>query len=276
MRLIVRLLFIAASIQASTAAWADTCASKPAAAHLVEDGKMQMSVNPTLPPQEYVNDKGELLGLNIDLTTEIAKRICLEPVFIRMDSQGMIPGLRGNRFDMVNNGLFWTAERAKIFFMVPYAQQGFSILTATDSPLQIKSFDDLAGLRVGTEVSSYPDRMAHQDAAALVAKGGKPIEIHGFANGTESLAALRAKQVDAIFSIDETGASIAKRGGAKIQMTGMWHSEITFTFRDRDLAQATADALTAIRADGLYDKIFDRYGMARIDTTKFAIRGPAD
>ena len=34
-----------------------------------------------------------------------------------------------------------------------------------------------------------------------------------------------------------------------------------------------ADALTEIRADGTYDKLFDKFGMTRLKTTTFAIRG---
>ncbi len=270
----VKLLAAALSVLSAAAA-AQPCTPSPGL-HVVKPGTMQMSVNPTLPPQEYVNDRGELLGLNIDLAAAIAKRLCLEPVFIRMDAQGMVPGLNAGRFDMVNNGFFWTAERAKVLFLVPYAQHGFTVITAPNSPLKIASFDDLAGLRLGVESTSYPDVMARRDSAAIVAKGGKPIEIHGFANGAETLAALRANQVDAMMSLDETAASIAKRGGAKLQLVGVWNSQIALAFRDRDLAQASADAMTALKAEGFYDKVFDQYGMTRLKVDRFAIRGPAD
>jgi polar amino acid transport system substrate-binding protein len=257
------------------AAAAQSCKPAVDASHLVVPGQMQMTVNPNLPPQEYLNDSGELLGLNIDLTTAMAKEMCLSPVYVRMDSQGMIPGLAAKRFDMVNNGLFWTVERAKLYFMVPFATQGFSIMTAVGSKLAIKSFDDLAGLRVATEFGSYPDRMTHQSAAEVAAKGGKPIDVRTFANGPESLAALRAGQVDAILSNDENATSIAKRGGAQLQVAGLWRAQITFTFRDGDLANAAAAALTSLRAAGTYDKLFDQYGMTRLPANAvFAVRRP--
>ena len=270
------LLLSAATAAAQTPATQAPDCAKPSSLHVVKPGVMQMSVNPTLPPQEYVNDRGELLGLNIDLAAAIAKRLCLEPAFIRMDAQGMVPGLNAGRFDMVDNGFFWTPERAKILFLVPYAQHGFSIITAPNSSLKINTFGDLAGLRLGVEATSYPDVMARKESAAIVAKGGKPIDIHGFANGAETLAALRANQVDAMMSLDETAASIAKRGGAEITVVGVWSSEIALAFRDHDLAQASAEALTALRAEGLYDRLFDQYGMHRLDTATFAIRGPQD
>ncbi|MCP2061360.1 ABC-type amino acid transport substrate-binding protein [Bradyrhizobium diazoefficiens] len=78
----------------SQAAGAQTCTPKVPASSLIEAPKWQMSINPTLPPQQFVDDKGELQGLNVELAREIAKRICVEPVFLRMDFPPMIPALR--------------------------------------------------------------------------------------------------------------------------------------------------------------------------------------
>jgi polar amino acid transport system substrate-binding protein len=241
---------------------------------LVNKGKIVMTVNPTIPPQEYVDEAGNLHGLNIDLTEAIAQRLCLAPVFVRIDAQGMIPGLKDGRYDMVNNGFFWTPERAKMFYLVPYAQHGFTIMTAKGSTLNIHSFADLSGLRLGVESTSYPDVMARRDSAALVAKGMKPVTIMGFENGAAVLSALRAHQIDASVTVDETGASIAASGGADIRAVGLWSTQIALAFRNHDLAEASANALTQIRADGLYDQLFDKYKMHRLDTKIFAIRGP--
>src|SRR5882757_7865908 len=77
-------------------ATAQTCAPKIAASHLVEAGKLMLSVNPTLPPQQFLNEKGELQGLNVEMGKDIAKRLCLEVVFMRMDFPAMIPALKAN------------------------------------------------------------------------------------------------------------------------------------------------------------------------------------
>ena len=111
-----------------------------------------MSINPTLPPQQFVDDKGELQGLNVELAREIAKRICVEAVFLRMDFPPMIPALRSGRFDTINTGLFWTEERSKMLYLVPYAQQAISIYTDPASSLKLEKFEDLAGRVVGVEI----------------------------------------------------------------------------------------------------------------------------
>ena len=129
MRLLKTFSALAVLIGLAHAANAQTCTPKVPASSLIEAGKWQMSINPTLPPQQFVDDKGELQGLNVELAKEIARRICLEPVFVRMDFPPMIPGLRAGRFDTINTGLFWTEERSKMLFLVPYAQQAISVYT---------------------------------------------------------------------------------------------------------------------------------------------------
>ena len=151
----------------SQAAGAQTCTPKVPASSLVEAPKWQMSINPTLPPQQFVDDKGELQGLNVELAREIAKRICVEPVFLRMDFPPMIPALRSGRFDAINTGLFWTEERSKMLYLVPYAQQAISIYTDPSSSLKLEKFEDLAGRVVGVESATYTERKARASNAAF-------------------------------------------------------------------------------------------------------------
>jgi polar amino acid transport system substrate-binding protein len=273
MRLLKTFSILAALAGLTQAAQAQTCTAKIPASSLIEAGKWQMSINPTLPPQQFVDDKGELQGLNVELAKEIAKRICLEPVFVRMDFPPMIPGLRAGRFDTINTGLFWTEERSKMLFLVPYAQQAITIYTDPQSPLKIEKFEDLAGKTVGVEAATYTERKAKEFSAEMVAKGMKPIELRSFATVTATSAALRAGQLEAALNITETALALEQKGIAKIWVRDIAGTDITFAFRDKLLAQAMADALTAIRADGTYDKLFDKFGMTKLKDTKFAIRG---
>ncbi|MFK7893094.1 MAG: transporter substrate-binding domain-containing protein, partial [Granulosicoccus sp.] len=59
----------------------------------VEAGKLTMSINATLPPRQYIDASGELKGMHPDLGNEIAKRLCLEPVYTNVPFEVQIPGL---------------------------------------------------------------------------------------------------------------------------------------------------------------------------------------
>lgn len=256
-------------------AMAQTCSPKVSADHLVAPGKLQMSINPTLPPQQFVDEKGELQGLNVELGRAIARKLCLEPVFIRMDMPPMIPALQAARFDMINTGMFWTEERSKLMFMIPYGQQAMSIYTLPTSSLKITKFDDLAGRVVGIETGTYQERKSREYNADMVARGLKAIDFRTFATASETTAALRAGQLEAGINIDETATVFAERGIVKVWLNGINGTDITVTYRDRTTALAAAAALNELKADGTYDKLFDKFKMTRLkDTTNFAIRGP--
>jgi polar amino acid transport system substrate-binding protein len=273
MRLLKTFFALAALIGVLEATHAESCTPKVPASSLIEAGKWQMSINPTLPPQQFVDDKGEVQGLNVDLAKEIAKRICLEPVFLRMDFPPMIPALRSGRFDTINTGLFWTEERSKMLYLVPYAQQAISIYTDPASSLKLEKFEDLAGRVVGVESATYTERKAREFSAAMVAKGLKPVEIRTFTTVTATSAALHAGQLEAALNINETANSLEQKGIAKIWVRDIAGTDITFAFRDKLLAQAVADALTTIRAEGIYDKLFNKFGMTKLKTATFDIRG---
>jgi polar amino acid transport system substrate-binding protein len=45
-------------------------------------------------------------------------------------------------------------------------------------------------------------------------------------------------------------------------------------FRNRLVAEKVANTLTAMKADGAYDKLFDKFGLTKAPDSVFAIRGP--
>ena len=194
---------------------AQPCAPTVAADQLLEPGTWELAINPTLPPQQFVDSKGELQGLNVELARAMAAKMCLEPVFMRMDFPPMIPGLRAGRFDTIDTGLFWTEERSKLLFMVPYAQQAISIYTLPDSKFVIHGFDDLAGHVVGVESATYQERKSREVNAEMEKRGLKPIDFRTFSTASETVAALRAGQLEAAINIDETANDLveARRQG---------------------------------------------------------------
>jgi polar amino acid transport system substrate-binding protein len=253
---------------------AQSCTPAIPATDLVEAGKLQMSINPTLPPAQFVDASGELQGLNVDLMREVAKRLCLPMVFIRMDFPPMFPALAAARFDGIDTGMFWTEERSKIAYTVPYAQQTISLTVPTGSALKLPDTDALAGHSAGVEVNSYQERWLRGIDKALVAKGAKGIDIHSFTTATDVIAALRAGQVDTAILIDQTAKEIVRRGIIEVTATGLGGAPTTLVFRNHDVAAKVAATLTAMRADGFYDALFDRYGLTKLPEKVFAIRGP--
>lgn len=234
----------------------------------VEPGKLTMSINATLPPRQYIDTSGKLQGLHPDLGNEIAKRLCLEPVYTNVSFEVQIPGLASKRWDMINTGLYYNPDRAKIMQMVPYVVNALAIVVEQGNPLNISGYEQLAGAPVGTEISGFADALIREINDKQVAEGMESMKIQGFNTFGDAFAALGAGQVKAVFGSDATAAYLAEQGSFDVGASGLnpgLPSSFGFDGKTGEvLANAVADALREMVKDGTYNEIMSAYGATQI------------
>ncbi|MFC7691102.1 transporter substrate-binding domain-containing protein [Paeniroseomonas aquatica] len=175
-----RLLLGAAFVAAALPALAQTCTPKVPDSELSKPRTLVLSTNPTLPPMQFVNAQGQLVGMRVELGAEIAKRLCLAVENVRIEFAAMIPGLAARRWDMINTGMFYTEERAKLMYLVRYEEQAISISVPRGNPRAIRRLEDLAGLTVGVEQGGFEFRRTQDIATELTGKNLRPITIRPF------------------------------------------------------------------------------------------------
>jgi polar amino acid transport system substrate-binding protein len=248
--------------------------AKIAPPNIIKAGTLIMSINPTLPPLQFVDDRGQLQGMRVELGNEVAKRLGLTPEYVRIEFAAMVPGLAAKRWDMINTGIFWTEERSKLMYMVPYEQAAVSFLAARGNPLGISKIQDLAGRRVSVELGGIEERRTREVSEILVKEGLRPVEVRTFNNFAEAFQALRAGQADAATSIDATAMFMQQRGDFTRAVSGVFPQTATFAFANKTLAEAVVGALNDIKKDGFYDTLFDRYGVLKMPESTFSINGP--
>ena len=260
----------------STLAVAPSLRAQPKIAppNIIKAGTLVMSINPTLPPLQFVDDKGELKGMRVELANECCKKLGLAPEYIRTEFATMIPGLAAKRWDMINTGIFWTEERSKLMYMIPYEQAAISFLAAKGNPLGMKTVEDLAGRKISVELGGIEERRTREVADMVAKKGLKPVTVMTFNNFAEAFQALKAGQSDAATSIDATAMFMQQRGDFTRAISGVFPQTACFAFANKPLADAVVGALNDLKKDGYYDKLLDKYGVLKIDEPTFAIKGP--
>jgi polar amino acid transport system substrate-binding protein len=246
---------------------------KIAPPNLIKAGTLVMSINPTLPPLQFVNDKGELQGMRVELANECCKRLGLTPEYVRTEFPTMIPGLAAKRWDMINTGIFFTEDRSKLMYMVPYEQAAISFLAAKGNPLGLKTIEDLAGRKISVELGGIEEKRTREVADIVVKKGLKPVTVMTFNNFGEAFQALRAGQSDAATCIDATAMYQQQRGDFTRAISGVFPQTACFAFANKPLALAVVGVLNDLKKDGFYDKLLDQYGVLKVDGP-FAISGP--
>ena len=268
-----RILLAAVLVAFALPAYAQSCKTAVADSELVKPGTLVMSTNPTLPPMQFVDSSGQLKGMRITLGDEIAKRLCLKPEYIRIEFSAMIPGLQAGRWDIINTGIFWTEERAKLMQMVQYESQAISVSVTKANPLKIGKPDDLAGRTVGVEIGGFEERKLKELDKSLTDKGLKAINIRTFDNFATAYQALRAGQTEGTVTIDSTAAEYAKRGEFDRAISGLFPTPVALAMKSKVLAEAVVKVLNEMQQDGSYKKLMDEFGLLP-NSRPFIINAP--
>ena len=267
------LVALAAVLAATAPASAQDCKVKVADSLLVKPGTLVMSINPTLPPVQWVDDKGQLRGLHVELGDAIARKLCLKAEHVRVEFSVMVPGVQSGRWDMINTGMFFTEDRAKIMQLVRYGYDGISISAQAGNPLKITKPEDLAGRSVSVELGGAPERRARELSKTLEEKGLKPVTIRTFENFAAAYQALRAGQVEAAVSVDAVARLYGEKGDFAEAITGLYPTVIAFGLSKKQLAEYVAGALQELKAEGTYQKMFAAYGR-KLYEEPFDVKGP--
>ncbi|PKA40020.1 ABC transporter substrate-binding protein (plasmid) [Rhizobium sullae] len=265
----------AASFLSITAsfAFAQSCEPKVVAGELIKPGTLVMSTNPTLPPLQFIDSTGDLKGMRIDLGKEIAKRLCLEPEYVRIEFSAMVPGLQAGRWDMINTGIFFTEERTKIMQMIPYEDQAISISVAPDSKKNVTAKDDLAGMTIGVEIGGFEETKTRLLDKELRDAGKEGLTIQTFDNFALAFQALRAGQVQGVVSIDAVAKEYDSRGDFKRAISGLYPAPVSVAFKSSALADAVSATLKDMKTDGSLKALFDKYGLPMV-AGDYSVKGP--
>ena len=243
-------------------AFAQGCTPKLGHPPLARKDMLIAAINPTVPPIQYIDDDGNIIGMDVDLGNEIAKRLCLKMDFQSTQFATMIPILKEGRVDMINSFMFYTPERAAQVLMVPYGASTMAIVTSKQNTDAIGGPEYFSGKSFGVEIGTV-DMKDAQAASAALEKAGKPaITVHTFDTYADVLQALKAGQVDGAFIGTEEAFYYRRKGldFFRIAMTGYDPHAEALAFKDPTLADAVAAAMNDMHADGTMDKIFKPFG----------------
>lgn len=140
----------AASTAASEAPSAPASAA-PIAGGLLEkiltSGKLVVSTDPKYPPQSELKPDGTFQGFDIDVATEIAKRLGVKVEFATPDWSAITAGGWGGRWDVSVGSMTITVDRSKVLdFSPPYYYTPAQMAASVHSG--ITTLDGLAGKKI--------------------------------------------------------------------------------------------------------------------------------
>ena len=241
-------------------------------------------------PWNLTDSSGKIVGFEVDLANDLCKRINVECKIIAQDWDGMIPGLKAGKFDVIMDGMSITEERKKeIDFSKPYAAPPAAFMAAKDSsiakalgPGKVVNFTKdaaagdaaikavqaaLKGKTIGVQVST-----THANFASKYLKG--VADIKEYKTTDERDLDLKSGRIDiALDDYPTIAAAIGKPDAKDLEIVGpefigdVFGVGVGMGLRksDADLTARFDKALDAAFADGSVKKYSLKW--FKIDTT---------
>jgi polar amino acid transport system substrate-binding protein len=237
------------------------CEPKLGRPPLARKGYMIAAINPTVAPLQYIDDDGNIVGLNPEFGKEIAKRLCLTLELHSTQFATMIPLLKEGRIDMIDSFMFYTPERASQVIMVPYGAATTALVVPKKNTDAITAIEYFSGKRFGTELGTVDYTTAKRASEALERAGKPPIDVRTFGTYADVLQALSAGQLDGAFIGTEQAGWYAKKGVDffRVALDDLDPIAEALAFKDPTLAEAVVKVLNEMKADGTFDRIFKAY-----------------
>ncbi len=228
-------------------------------ADIKKKGFFVLGLDDQFPPMGF-REKGsnEIVGFDIDLAREVAKRLGVELKLKSVEWKGVILSLKKGDIDLIWNGMTITPERQKqITFSKAYLDNRQIIVIKKGSKVASKA--DLKGKIVGLQLGSSSEKALSDDAAT--SKSLK--EVKKYSNNTLALLDLAAGRVDAVVVDEIVGRYyIAKKADQyDVIKDDFGHEEYGVGFRQEDVSfsDAVNKALSEMKKDGTGSKISKKW-----------------
>lgn len=223
-----------------------------------KNGKFVVGLDDSFPPMGFRDDAGQIVGFDIDLAKETAKKLGVEVVFKPVDWDGVIMSLNKGDIDVIWNGLTITEERKeKIGFSKVYLENRQIIVVKEGSKIADKA--GLKGKTVGLQLGSSSEEALAKDAATASSLK----EVRKYSNNVEALLDLAAGRIDAVVVDEVVGRYyIAKKPGLYAVLADNFGNEsygVGFRMKDVAFREAVDKALDELKADGTADAVSQKW-----------------
>jgi len=221
----------------------------------IKSGTLMMGSDTAYPPFETI-ENNKPVGFDIEIAEAMAGKMGLKLDVITTAWDGIIPGLKSKKYDIIMSAMTITGDRKKqINFSAPYIDSDQSIAVVTGSP--IKSEADLKDKVVGVQLDT-----TGQFKAEEIQKAGGLKEIQKFDTILLAFEALEQGKVDAIINDFPVNSYMSiKRGKTEVVAKIKTDEQYGIGVRKDNTAllDQVNKALADVRADGTYDTVYMKW-----------------
>lgn len=217
-------------------------------------GKLRIGTEGTYAPFTFHDKDGKLTGFDIEIAEEVSKRLGVEPEFIETPWDGIFAGLDAKRFDAVFNEVTIRDDRKEKYDFSDSYIVSKAVLLVHEDNNEIKNLADLKGKKSAQSLTSNLTDIAKENGAEIVGT-------EGF---NQAIDLLLSKRADATINDGLSYLDLKKqKPDVKIKVVDETaeasYSAALFRKGNDDLIKAVNEALAAMKSDGTYLTISEKY-----------------
>jgi arginine/ornithine transport system substrate-binding protein len=227
-----------------------------------QERKIRIGVEGAYPPFSEIGPDGKIKGFDIDIGNALCAELKAQCTMINQDFDGMIPSLLARKFDAVLASMSITDERRKaVDFTDKYYHSPERFIGRTGSLTDV-SPAGLKGKRIGVQRTTTHDRYVtdvYKDST--IVRYAKQSDVYlDLTAGRVDVAMLDSVAADFGFLRTPQGKGFGYIGpSANTPKYFGYGSGIAVRKGDTKLREDFNRAIAAIRANGTYKKIQDKY-----------------
>lgn len=266
----------APNTSSSTAGGVDPALAAKVPDKIKSAGKIVVGTDASYAPNEFIGTDGKTVeGMDVDLFNAVAAKLGLTAEYQNAGFDTIILGVTGGKYDVGVSSFTINDDRKKEVNMVSYFNAGTQWVTAAGNPKKVDP-DNACGLTIGVQKSTVQDTDDLPAKSKACTDAGKPaITVVAQEKQDQVTADLVSGKTDAMLADSPIGLYAVKQTGGKLEAVGDIYDAAPYGFvvpKDQaDFAQAIADALKAIKADGSYDAALGKWGNESGGITDFAV-----
>lgn len=217
-------------------------------------GKLLVGTEPTFPPFEFVDEKNQVVGFDIDIANELAKRLGVKVEIVSLPFDSLIPALQQGKIDIIIAGMTITDERAKVVdFSKPYFEANQAIVVRKDGKFEPKKLEELVGKKVAVQLGTTGD---------LVVTDIDGINVVRFQKFTDAFLELQNGRVDAVV-LDEAPAKSYVKKFPKFLISSIVDTGETYGIAvkkgNKELLNFVNQTLDIMKSSGVYNKLLQKW-----------------
>ncbi len=237
------------------------CGSAKAANHLeaIKDaGVIKVGTSADYPPFESVDASGNKVGFDIELMTEVAKRLGVKLEWVDMPFDSLIAAVQEGKIDASISAFNYSEERDQtVDFSDAYYTSEDAFTVAETFTGSISKPEDVAAFKVGVQTGTTQDGWLTD---TLVADGALPEEnLFRYDRVDQAMMDLKNGRIDVMMSdYVPAQALVAQLGGLKIVYHGVLSTgpiNIVLPEGDKELQGAINEIIKQLQDEGFIDKL---------------------